>query len=183
MNYDVVKSSTTSEAVRIALNVLDQEGVSRSKSRGLKQRKYRNKGPNYVWHMDGNDKLRPFVFYVDGSIDGFSRKIIWLHVADANKDPAVRAYYFLKEVEVINGTATKIRADLGSENSYVYGIQTFFWGKYNDEFSGNRSFQYGNQPQTKAMSPGGQYRSIWTILKIFGIVGNMMILTMVMLKH
>ena len=114
------------EAVRIALNVLDQEGVSRRKSRRLKRRKYCNKGPNHVWHMDGNDKLRPFGFYVHGCIDGFSRKIIWLHVANTNKDPAVIAYYFLKEVEVINGTATKIRADLGSENSYVYGIQMFF---------------------------------------------------------
>ena len=64
------------EAVRIALNVLDQEGVSRRKSRRLKRRKYCNKGPNHVWHMDGNDKLRPFGFYVHGCIDGFSRKII-----------------------------------------------------------------------------------------------------------
>ena len=91
--------------------------------------------------MDGNDKLKPFGFYVQGCIDGFIRKIIWYHVANTNKDPAIIAYYFLKEVEVINGTATKIRADLGSENSYVYGIQTFF--RRNDEFSGNRSFQYG----------------------------------------
>ena len=45
------------------------------------------------------------------------------------------------------------------------------------------AFNTVNQPQTKTMSPGGQYRSIWTILKIFGIMGNMMILTMVMLKH
>ena len=50
------------DAVRIALNVLDQEGVSRRKRRRLKRRKYRNKGPNHVWHMDGNDKLRPFGF-------------------------------------------------------------------------------------------------------------------------
>ena len=76
--------------------------------------------------MDGNDKLIPFGFYVHGYIDGFSRKIIWLHVANTNKDPAVIAYYFLKEAEVINGTTTQIRADLGSENSFVYGTHTFF---------------------------------------------------------
>ena len=131
------------EAVRIALNVLDQEGVSRWKSYRLKRQKYRNKGSNNVWHMNGNDKYRPFGFYVHGCIDGFGRKIIWLHVANKNKDPAVIAYYFLKEAEVINGTATQIRADLGSENSFVYGIQVFFWRNDNDEFSGSRSFQYG----------------------------------------
>ena len=69
--------------------------------------------------------------------------MIWLHVANTNKDPAVIAYYLLKKVETFNGTATKIRADLGSENSYVYGIQTSFRRNNNDEFSGNRSFQYG----------------------------------------
>ena len=177
------------EAVRIALNVLDPEGVSRKKSHRLKRRKYRNKGPNHVWHMDVNDKLKPFGFYVHGCIDGFSRKIIWFHVANTNEDPAVIAYYFLKEAEVINGTATKIRADLGSENSYVYGIQTFFRRNDNDEFFGNRSFQYGKSTSNQRKSRGNQYikdtpfRSIWTILKIFGIVGNMMILTMFMLTH
>ena len=90
------------EVVRIALNVLDQEGVSRRKAHRLKRRKYRNKGPNYVWHIDGNDKLRPFGFYVHGCIDGFSRKIIWLPVANTNKDPAIIAYYFLNEVEAFN---------------------------------------------------------------------------------
>ena len=132
----------TKEAVGITLNVLGQEGVSRRKSHRLKLRKYRNKGSNQVWHMDDNDKLRPFVFYVHGCIDGFSRKIILLHAGNANKDPAIIASYFLKEVEVINGAATKIRADPGSENSYVYGIQTLFRRNDNVEFSGNRSFQY-----------------------------------------
>ena len=79
------------EAVTIALNILDPEGVSRRKSHRLKRRKYRNKGPNHVWHMDGNDKLKPFDFYIHGCIDGFSRKMIWLHVGNTNKDPAVIA--------------------------------------------------------------------------------------------
>ena len=147
------------ETIRIALNVLDQKGVSRRKSHRLKRRKYRNKGSNHVWHMDGNDKLRPFGFYVHGCIDGFSRKIIWLHVANTNKDPAVIAYYFLKEVKVISGTATKIRADLGSENSYVYGIQTFFRRNDNDKFSVNRSFQYGKSTSNQRVE------SWWSICK------------------
>ena len=93
--------------------------------------------------MDGNDKFRPFGFYVHGCIDGFNEKIIWLHVTNTHKDPAIIAYYFLNEVEAFNQTATKIRVDLGSETSYVYGIQTFFRRNDDDEFSGNRSFQYG----------------------------------------
>ena len=54
----------------------------------------------------------------------------------------VIAYYYLKKFEVINGTAIKIRTDLASEKSYVYGIQSFFRRNNNGKFSGNRSFQY-----------------------------------------
>ena len=78
-----------------------------------------------------------------------------------NKDSVVIAYYFLKEVEVINGTATKIRADLGSENSYVYGIQTFCRRNDNDEFSGNRSFQYSKSTSNQRIE------SWWSIYKSY----------------
>ena len=27
-------------------------------------------GPNYLWHMDGNDKLKPYGFSIHGCIDG-----------------------------------------------------------------------------------------------------------------
>ena len=90
------------EAVRIASKVLDPEGVSRRKIYRLKRWKYRNRGPNHIWQMNGNDKLKPFGFYVHGCIDGFRRKISWLYVTNINKDPAV---------EVINWTATNIRAE------------------------------------------------------------------------
>ena len=136
------------EAVRIALNVLDPEDVCRRKSHRLKRQKYRNKGPNHVWHLDSNDNLKPFGFYIHGCIDGFSRKIIWLHVANTNKEPTVIAYYFLMEIEVINGTTTKTRADLGSETTYLCGIQMFVRRNDNDEALVIEAFNTVNQPQT-----------------------------------
>ena len=74
--------------------------------------------------------------------------MIWLYVANRNKDPALIAYYFLKEVEVINGIATKIRADLKSENSYVYDIQTFFRRNDNMNFLAIGAFNMVNQHRT-----------------------------------
>lgn len=70
--------------------------------------------------IDHNDKLKPFGFYawfyatVHGCIDSFNRKIIWLHIVNTN--PVIIAYCFIKEVEVINATTTKFRADLALEN-------------------------------------------------------------------
>ena len=33
-------------------------------------------GPNFVWHLDGHDKLKPFGFSIHYCIDGFSRNLI-----------------------------------------------------------------------------------------------------------
>ena len=67
------------EDVRKPVFELNAEVVQQRKRRKLVRRKYRNPGPNYVWHIDGHDKLKPFGFSVHGCIDGFSRKLTWLH--------------------------------------------------------------------------------------------------------
>ena len=50
------------ESVRICMRVLDPAGVSLRKQHKLARHSYCNKGPNYLWHIDGNDKLEPFWF-------------------------------------------------------------------------------------------------------------------------
>ena len=67
------------EEVRKAILELNAEGVQQMKRRKLVRRKYRNPGPNYLWHIDGHYNLKPFGFSVHGCIDGFSRKL-WLEV-------------------------------------------------------------------------------------------------------
>ena len=86
---------TDRESVRICMKVLDPAGVSLRKQHKLARRSYCNKGPNYLWHIDGNDKRKPFGLCIHGAIDGFSRKVLWLNVSLSNKDPAVISKYFL----------------------------------------------------------------------------------------
>ena len=64
------------ENVRVTVKELDPGGVSLRRRRRLHRRKYISIGPNYAWHIDGHDKLKPFGFSVHGCIDGFSRKLI-----------------------------------------------------------------------------------------------------------
>ena len=73
--------------VRKMILQLDPEGVQLRGKRRLRRRKYYAPGPNYVWHIDGHDKLKPYGFSIHGCIDGFSRKIIWLEVGVTNKMP------------------------------------------------------------------------------------------------
>ena len=67
-------------------------------------------GPNYAWHCDGYDKLKPYGLPIHGCIDGyiiniaklnifissrFSRRIMWLKVAASNNNPRfIVAHYF-----------------------------------------------------------------------------------------
>ena len=48
------------ETVRHALRIIDPEGVSERLRNRLRRRQYRGKGPNFLWHIDGYDKLKPF---------------------------------------------------------------------------------------------------------------------------
>ena len=52
-------------------------------------------GPNYIWHVDGYDKLKPYGFPIHGAIDGWSRKIMWLKLARSNNLPEIPATFYL----------------------------------------------------------------------------------------
>ena len=84
------------EDVRKTILELNAEGVQQRKRRKLVKQKYRNPGPNYVWQLEGHDKLKFFGFSVHGCIDGFSRKLIWLEVTSSNKVLEIISQYYLK---------------------------------------------------------------------------------------
>lgn len=73
------------ETVRLALKALDPEGVQRRLKTRLRRCKYQANGPNFLWHIDRYDKLKPFGFCTHGAIDGYSRRIMWLEVDHSNK--------------------------------------------------------------------------------------------------
>jgi len=89
--YRSVWNSLHSEGLRVpqsfvrnVINIVDPEGTALCR---LKRRRYINLGPDFAWHIDGYDKIKPFGFAVHGAIDGYSRKILWLQVLRSNNDP------------------------------------------------------------------------------------------------
>lgn len=78
------------------MRVIDPGGVERRKQKRLLRRQYAAPGPNFVWHIDGYDKLKPFGFAIHGAIDGFSRRIMWLEVGPSNNSPNIVSRYFLE---------------------------------------------------------------------------------------
>ena len=73
--------------VRQIVKQLDPYSAKLRKHKRLHRRRYVADGLNFVWHLDGHDKLKPFGFSIRGSIYGFSRYLIWLEVASSNKKP------------------------------------------------------------------------------------------------
>lgn len=135
--------SVHKETVRHALRVLDPEGVDMRLRHRLRRRQYKGRGPNFLWHIDGYDKLKPYGFCIHGGIDGYSRRILWLEVGVSNNDPAFIAKYFVDCVMEVGGTARIVRADNGTENTYVASIQRFLRNNSNDSFACDKSFMYG----------------------------------------
>ena len=42
-----------------------------------KRQRYITPGPNFLWHVDGWNKLAHFDIFIHGAVDGFSRRILW----------------------------------------------------------------------------------------------------------
>ena len=116
------------ERVRCTLKRLDPEGVKERSRNVIKRRVYETFGPNDVYHIDGNDKLKKWGFCIHRCVDGFSRKLLWLKVATTNNDPLVIANYYLQHIKTHKIVPNSIRMDKGSENIYCDDLQAFFTG-------------------------------------------------------
>ena len=111
------------EDVHFALQKLDPKNVNKKR---LERRKYRNPGPNYVGHIDGHDKLKPYGLSIRGCRDGYSRQVIWLEVASTNKVPELIAKYYLDALKQILGKSKFVKADNGTEHLIIGPLHTYF---------------------------------------------------------
>ena len=113
------------ENVRFLLSLIDPDGVKIRQRNRLQRRQYSCNGPDYTWHVDSYDKLKPYGFCINGCIDGFSRRIIWMEVYTSNSDPALIASYYLDSVKLRKGCPKRLRLDRGTENTYIAQMQMF----------------------------------------------------------
>ena len=122
---------------------LDPAGVDARRRSTLRRRLYYSKGPNWVWHLDGYDKLKPFGFEIHGCIDEYSRHVLWLNVLKSDKDPKEVCNLFVNYLTVIKGVPHKIVADRGTENVFIGGSQRFLRRNHEDDLAGHLSFLFG----------------------------------------
>ena len=109
--------------VMTMLKELDPDGTEARKAHRLKRRQFISPGPNYSWHADGYDKLKPYGLPIHGAIDGFSRRIIWLKVVRTNNNPVVPASMYINAVKELGKCPTLLQTDCGTENGLMAAIQ------------------------------------------------------------
>lgn len=128
--------------VRELMLELDYEGVQTRRRKRIRRREYLNPGPNFVWHVDGYDKLKPYGFAIHGAIDGFSRRILWLEVGSTNNNPKIVAKHYLDTILQLKTLPRIVRVDKGTENVCMRDAQIYL-RTGDDEFAGENSFMEG----------------------------------------
>lgn len=111
--------------VQTILKDIDPRGTALRRRHRLHRREYKSPGPNFAWHIDGYDKLKPWGFPIHGSIDGYSRKVLWLELTRSNKSPDNIATMYLKTVQEQGGSPVELVTDLGTENCIAAAIQCY----------------------------------------------------------
>ena len=124
------------QTVRDIVRIIEPQRQARMRKGRLHRRRYTVKGPNYIWHIDGNDKLKPYGFCISGAIDGWSRRLLWLEVDKTNKNPNLICTYFLDTVEHLGVTPRIVRMDRGTENVGIADVQMLLRSSHDDDLVG-----------------------------------------------
>jgi hypothetical protein len=95
---------------------LHPEGVyRRTNDLQRKRHEYIVPGPDYIWSIDGHDKLAEWGIQIYAAIDAYSRYIVWIYVGISNRTSRSLLLQYLFAVQV-NGKHPRIlRSDRGTE--------------------------------------------------------------------
>ena len=72
-------------------------------------------GPDYIWSLDGHDKLKHWGFEIYAAIDAYSRYIIWIYVGISNKTTTSIATQYLTSVKAFGKHPQILQSDHGVE--------------------------------------------------------------------
>jgi hypothetical protein len=88
-------------------------------------------------------------------------------VLRSNKNPQVIAELYLNCVKDIGGCPQRVRTDCGTENVVLAGMQCYLRAEGLDEFSGEKSHNYGSSPANQRIEAWWSFlrrsRSSWWI--------------------
>jgi hypothetical protein len=126
------------DRIRESINRVDFVGRQQRKRPKIPRRQYSVRGPNHLWHIDGNHKLKSFGLIIHGGIDGFSRKITFLRCVDNNRAVTMHEAFMIG-VRDAGGVPSRVRGDRGGENVEVARFMIRTRGENRGSFIAGRS--------------------------------------------
>lgn len=95
---------------------LDPKGLELcAADRNRRKGEYIVPGPDYIWSIDGHEKLSPFGFEIYAAIDAYSRCIIWIYVGVQGRVSLSIVQQFLRVVLEKGFIPYIVRSDRGKE--------------------------------------------------------------------
>ena len=86
-------------------------------STAVVRRRYNVASSNALWHIDGLHCLIRWRIVIHGGIDGYSRRVMYLHASDNNR--AATVFKLFLAAARIHGWPSRVRSDHGGENVEV----------------------------------------------------------------
>ena len=83
----------TWQKVAESLMRVTPELIHHRQSIAISRRVYNVPAPNYLWHMEGLHCLVRWKIVIHGAIDGYSRRILYLHASDNNRAETIFLHF------------------------------------------------------------------------------------------
>ena len=112
LNVLVTRAKVQDSLLRVSGDLVE----SRRRS-SINRREYSVPAPNCLWHIDGLHCLIRWRIVIHGGIDGFSRRVVYLHASDNNYSSTVSNLFRAAVSEC--GWPSRVRSDKGGENIEV----------------------------------------------------------------
>ncbi|XP_078793700.1 uncharacterized protein LOC144987876 [Oryzias latipes] len=144
--YRVIRGALLAQGHRVqwdrlygSMHRVDSGGVLARMTRlgCVVRRTYTVPFPKYMVHIDTNHKLIRYNFVIFGGIDGFSRKIMYLKVADNNRADTHLAFF--NEAVNEHGFPLRVRGDHGGENVGIAELMFTVRGTDTNSFIAGKS--------------------------------------------
>lgn len=95
---------------------VNPEGIDRRRRELQRHRgEYVVPGPNFIWSIDGYDKLKPYGIEIYACIDAYSRFIVWIYIGTSNATQLSCVRQFLDTLEEMEQQPRFVRSDRGTE--------------------------------------------------------------------
>ena len=105
-----------SDTIYSFVKQLDPEGIlQRTKDAQQSRGEYIVPGPDYIWSIDGYDKLATWGIQIYAAINAYSHNINWIYVGVTNRTTYSVLAQYLKTVKELGYIPDKIRSDRGTE--------------------------------------------------------------------